>query len=284
MAGAAPGHTRRARCLTAWAGGAAGVYIGQVFYVVAMRHSLALPAFFLLTLLLAGAPARGQSGAIGQEGAAGNANLHDLTRGMPAVLPHGHGEGTVGSPYADARWLPGQLRLTNNLPLAPIPLKYDVLGHRLLMRSSARATDSLQLDDARVASFVLTEPASDRGPARLRQFRRFAEAPLARERPHYVEVLHAGRYTLLKHYAKTLNPAGQPQAYSTGPRPDVIEDHPTYYLGIPEAALLPVKLTLRALQAAAPALAGPLKAAARAPKTEADWVAVLRAVDPEPSK
>ena len=249
-----------------------------------MPHLFVFRIFCLLPLLLTGALAQAQTAAIGQEGAAGVSNLSDLTRGMPAVLPHGRGEGTVGSPYADARWLPGQLRLTNNLPLAPIPLKYDVLEHRLLMRSSARATDSLQLDDARVASFVLMEPASDLGPARARQFRRFAEAPLARERPDYVEVLHAGRYTLLKHYTKVLKKASQPGAYSTSPTPDVIEDHPTYYLRTPEAALLPVKLTLKALQAAAPALAAALKTAARAPKTEADWVALLRAVDPEPAK
>jgi hypothetical protein len=152
----------------------------------------------------------------------------------------------MGSPYADSRWLLAQLRLTNNLPLAPIPLKYDVLDRRLLMRSSTRAIDSLQLDDARVASFVLMEPASGLGPARPRQYRRFAGAPLVRERPDYVEVLHAGRYTLLKHYAKTLRTTSQPGAYNTSPTPDVIEDHPAYYLRTPEAALLPVKLTLRA--------------------------------------
>ena len=259
------------------------VYISRAIYPTAMRRSHVFPAFFLLALLLTGAGARAQSAATGQEGAAGISNLRDLTSGMPAVLPHGHSEGTVGSPYADARWLPAQLRLTNNLLLAPIALKYDVLEHRLLMRSPDRTTDSLQLDDARVTGFVLTEPASGLAPARLRQFRRFVEAPLARG-TDYVEVLHAGRYTLLKHYAKILKVPGQPQAYSTGPRSDVIEDHLTYYLRTPEAELLPVKLSLRTLQESAPALAGALKSAAHNPKTEADWVAVLNAVDPEPSK
>ena len=260
------------------------VYISRAFYLIAMRCPYVSPAFFLLVLLLTGAQARAQSAAIGQEGAAGISNLRDLTSGMPAVLPHGLGEGTLGSPYADARWLPAQLHLTNNLLLAPITLKYDVLEHRLLMRSPGRATDSLQLDDARVTGFVLTEPASGPAPTRLRQFRRFVEAPLARERPDYVEVLHAGRYTLLKHYAKILKVAGQPGAYSTGPRSDVIDDHLDYYLRTPEAKLLLVKLNLKTLQAAAPALAGPVKSAAHNPKTEADWVAVLNAVDPEPSK
>ena len=249
-----------------------------------MRYPFLFRVFFLSALLLTPAWAQAQSAATGQEGVAGISNLRDLANGVPAVLPHGRGVGTVGSPYADSRWLLAQLRLTNNLPLAPIPLKYDVLDRRLLMRSSARAIDSLQLDDSRVASFVLMEPASALGPARPRQFRRFAEAPLVRERPDYVEVLHAGRYTLLKHYAKTLSTTSQPGAYSTSPTPDVIEDHPAYYLRTPEAALLPVKLTLRALQAAAPTLAEALKTAAHAPKTEADWVAALNIVDPEPAK
>jgi hypothetical protein len=245
MAGPAPGG--QPQYLTDWNSGAADVnWLYIPFCIIAMRYPFLFRVFFLSALLLTQAWAQAQSAATGQEGVAGISNLRDLANGVPAVLPHGHGVGTMGSPYADSRWLLAQLRLTNNLPLAPISRKYDVLDRRLLMRSSTRAIDSLQLDDARVASFVLIEPASGLGPARPRQFRRFAGAPLVRERPDYVEVLHAGRYTLLKHYAKTLRTTSQPGAYSTSPTPDVIEDHPAYYLRTPEAALLPVKLTLRA--------------------------------------
>ncbi|MBF9140480.1 hypothetical protein [Hymenobacter properus] len=217
-----------------------------------------------------------------QQDAAAQTNLNALAAGAPAVVPRGTADGFKGSPYADARWLPAQITLTNNLPLAPVPLKYDVLEHRLLMRAPARPTDSLQLDDTRVVRFVLNEPATALGPARQRVFRRFAEAPTANHKQDYVEVLHQGRYTLLKHYLKTLKKANYQGAYNTDSHYDEIEDKTVYYLLTPEAQLVPLKLALKPLQGAALALAAALKASADAkkPKTDADWAAVLDAADP----
>ena len=238
----------------------------------------------LLSLLLTAATATAQSLPTGQDGAAAQANLNALTTGAPTVLPRASSEGLRGSPYADNRWLPAQISLSNGRPLALVPLKYDVLDKRLLMRKQGSVLDSLQLDDRLVAGFALLLPATGQAPARRRVFRRFAEAPLAEQRGHYVEVLHEGRYTLLCHRQKFLLKADMSGAYNAGRRFDEIEEKVDYYLRTPDAALLPVKLTLKALQAAAPALATPLKTAAHAPKTEADWVAVLHAADPEPTK
>jgi len=236
--------------------------------------------FPLLGILLTGAAHAQQ--AVGLEGVAAQANLNALTAGAPAVIPRGESYGLVGSPYADDRWLPAQITLTNKLPLAPVPLKYDVLEHRLLLRTLARSQDSLQLNDRQVVRFVLQEPASALGPARQRVFRRFEEAPAAKDRPDYVEVLHEGRYPLLKHYLRTLKKADYQGAYSNDRRYDEIEDKSVYYLRTPEAGLVPVKLGLKPLQVAAPALASALKTAvaAQKPKTDADWSAVLNAADP----
>ena len=243
-------------------------------------------ALSLLALLVAGAAtAHAQQGNSAMDGAAGQNNLQALTQGSATVLPRATSDGTIGSPYADNRWLSAQLRLSNSLPLAPVLLKYDVLDHRLLMRTPARATDSLQLDDSRVVSFVLQEPATVLGPGRQRLFRRFAEAPLPKQRPDYVEVLHEGRYALLLHRTKSLKKADIQGAYSSNNRFDEIEDHVAYYVRTPEATVQPVKLTLKTLQAAMPSLADALKtAAAHSPRTEADWAAVLNAADPAPAK
>lgn len=240
--------------------------------------------FPLLGLLFAGAVHAQQP--VGQEGAAAQANLNALTAGAPTVVPRGESYGLVGSPYADNRWLPARITLNNQLPLVPMPLKYDVLEHRLLMRTLARPPDSLQLNDRQVVRFVLQEPASAAAPARQRVFRRFAEAPAPKDRTDYVEVLHEGRYTLLKHYVRTMQKANYQGAYSTDRRYDEIEDKSVYYLRTPETALLPVKLGLKPLQAAAPALAGALKTAVatQKPKTDAEWSAVLNAVDSTASK
>ena len=144
----------------------------------------------LLGLLVTSAAAQAQTG--GADGVAAQANLAALTAGAPALLPRGDAYGVKGSPYADSRWLPAQIKLANSQPLAPVPLKYDVLEHRLLMRPLSRNNDSLLLDDRQVVSFVLMEPLSALGPARARLFRRFLEAPNERQRQDYVEVLNAG--------------------------------------------------------------------------------------------
>lgn len=236
--------------------------------------------FFLLS-----AAAHAQQGAF-QDGPAAQANLNNLAAGAPTVVPTGASEGTKGSAYADGRWLQAQLTLSNGLPLAPVPLKYDVLGHRLLMRAPARPKDTLQLDDRQVVRFVLQEPASALGPARQRVFRRFLEAPHPQQRADYVEVLHEGRYTLVKHHVKTLTKANAQGAYNNGNRYDEIVDRSVYYLRTPDAELIPVKLVLKALQSAAPALAPALKTAvaAQKPKTEGDWAAVFATLDPSPAK
>lgn len=233
----------------------------------------------VLVVLVRGAAA--QQNSISQAGMAAQANLDALVAGSPTVLPRGGVEGVKGSPYVDNRWLPAYLTLASKVALAPVPLKYDVLNQRLLMRPVNRPTDSLELDDKLVVRFELEEPSLEAGGKRRRVFRRFEEAPEPRQRAAYVEVLHEGRYSLLKRYAKTLRKANNVGAYNTAERYDELEDKSVYYLRQPTGALVPVKLNLKALQAAAPDLAPALKesAAAKAAKTDAEWGAVLNALD-----
>ncbi|WP_426491186.1 hypothetical protein [Hymenobacter sp. 102] len=211
-----------------------------------LRISLALAAALLTTSAWA------QQGSISQAGTAAQANVDALVNGAAAVLPRGEAYGTIGTPYADNRWLPGHLHMTTGVPLAPIPLKYDVLNRRLLMMPLNRK-DSLLLDDRRVTSFELDVPAGLQ-PAHQRVFRRFLEAPEPSQRTEYVEVLHAGNYTLLKRFGKKLIKADYQGAYSSGERYDKIDDKVTYYLLRPDKKLEPVKLNLKELQAAAPEL------------------------------
>ncbi|SFP98498.1 hypothetical protein [Hymenobacter arizonensis] len=237
-------------------------------------------------LFLAAGTAYGQAGSLGKDAATVQANMATIASGSSLRVEGATSLGVVGSPYADSRWLTALLTLNNGMPLAPVPLKYDVLQHRLLMLDAKHPKDSLLLDDHQVVRFVLQEPASARGPARQREFRRFREAPQQHHRPDYVEVLHEGSYTLLKHYVKTVKKADYYGAYSQDRRTDEIEDKSTYYLLSPEARLAPVKLNLKTLQSAAPPLAAALKTTAdtQKPKTEAQWVSVLQAADPKPAK
>ncbi|GAB3291105.1 hypothetical protein [Hymenobacter tenuis] len=237
-------------------------------------------SFLLSALLVSAGTALAQQTAIEQTGAAAQANLNALVSGSPTVVPRGATEATKGSPYADGRWLPAKLRMTNNMPLASVPLKYDVLNQRLMMRPVNRPTDSLQLDDRLLAGFVLEEPAVGAGGVRQRTFRRFTEAPVATQRLEFVEVLHEGKYALLKRYVKVLRKADYQGAYSTDRRYDEIEDKPLYYLRRPDGTAVPVKLTLKGIQTAAPELASALKAAKLDDaKTDAEWSAALAKAD-----
>lgn len=235
-----------------------------------------------LLLLLPAALCYGQQPSIEQTGAAAQANLNALADGLPAVLPGARSGEIKGSPYADPRWLPAKLVMSNKVPLAPVPLKYDVLNKRLLMRLVDRPSDSLQLDDRLLQSFVLQEPALGNSPGRQRLFRRFTDAPIAGQRTQFVEVLHQGNYELLKQYVKTLRkaPTGP---YTTGNRFDEVEDKNAYFVRRPDGTLIPVKLTLKQLQTAAPELATVLKDApgAKMAKTEAEWSAIFDSVDPK---
>ncbi|MCA8829668.1 hypothetical protein LF252_03430 [Hymenobacter sp. BT728] len=229
-------------------------------------------------MLVLASAAYAQQIPIGQVGTAAQANLDALVSGGAAVVPRGDAYGTIGTPYVDNRWLSARLRMTTGIPLAPVPLKYDVLNHRLLMQPLNRR-DSLVLDDRRLASFELTVPAKGGQPARQRTFRRFLEAPEPTQRGEYVEVLYSGNYTLLKRLHKSLQKANYQGAYNAGERYDRIDDKVTYFLLRPDKKLEPVKLSLKELQAAAPELKLKGAPGASQAKTEAEWVAVLAAVD-----
>ncbi|MBC6989124.1 hypothetical protein [Hymenobacter sp. BT491] len=192
-------------------------------------------------------------------------------------------EGIKGTPYAIPRWLPAKLALTSNIPVASVLLKYDVFKQRLLIRDPSRP-DSLLLDANKVTGFALTDPSAPdvaTGQPRVRQFRRFAEAPVATQKAEFVEVLYEGKYSLLRRYAKEMEKADYKGAYSTDQRFDELTDKSIYYLRSPEGAVAPVKLNLKALQAAAPSLAPALKAESskRPLKTAEDAASLLRAAE-----
>lgn len=212
-----------------------------------------------------------------QMGAAGQSNLNALGTGAPAPLYLGRTDGVEGTPFVDNRWLPALFTTDNNMSLPSLPLKYDVLNHRLLMRKQ-NSRDSLVLDDRHVVQFVLQEPATALSPARQRVFRRFITGTVGQP-TEYAEVLHEGRYLLYKRHVRVVHKAPPHTGYGVESQPARVEDKSVYLLQLPDQRTAPVKLTLKSIQEAAPELAAALKAAA--PKTEADWAAALHRADPK---
>lgn len=247
-----------------------------------MHHRI---SFTTLSLLLLATAAQAQTDA-SQAGASAQTNLNALTTNAPTMISHPVSDGTKGSPYADDRWRLAQITLSNNLPLAPVPIKYDVLSQRLLMHKAAPSPDSLQLDDRLVQQFVLLNPTKTGLAARPRIFRRFTEAPNPSERADYVEVLHRGSYTLLKRHRRILKKADIQGAYSSNNRYDEIEEHSEYFITSSGAPTTLVKLNLKSLEAATPSLPNSLKQAASGKplRTDADWALVLDLADPAPAK
>jgi hypothetical protein len=186
-------------------------------------------------------------------------------------------KGISGSPYLVPRWLSAVITTRSKTVMDTVPLKYDVLRQRVLIRDQQKG-DSLQVEDNLIASFVLTDPEQAQ---EKREFRRFLEAPEPEQAREFVEVLHRGKYTLLKQYKKDIQTAGYASAYLYDESPKAIEDKVVYYLARPNGSAVPVKLKMKALQSAAPELASALKEASRKQSIakEEDAVALLHAVD-----
>ncbi|WP_324671128.1 hypothetical protein [Hymenobacter sp. GOD-10R] len=204
-------------------------------------------------------------------------NLNSIAKGSAGMTMDNRYEGVTGTPYLVPRWLAATVTTRQKQVLEAVPLKYDVLGQHLLMRDPLKG-DSMVLDDNAVASFVLNDLS--RVPEK-RTFRRFLEAPNPAQSREFVEVLHQGKYTILKQYNKEIQKANYKGAYGADRRSDDIQDRITYYvLGAGKAAI-PTKLNLKALQTAAPDLAAALKeeASKRPSRSESDLVALLQAVD-----
>ena len=203
--------------------------------------------------------------------------IYEYTKSLEAMRDDSPYKGVSGSPYLVPRWLSAVITTKSKTVMPATQLKYDVLRQRVLILDQQKG-DSLQLDDNLIASFVLTDPGQ---PQEQRAFRRFAEAPESEQAREFVEVLHQGKYTLLKRYTKDIQTAGYSNAYLYDESPKAIEDKSTYYLARANGPTVPVKLKVKALQKAAPELATALREAGRKQSIsqEQDAIALLQAVD-----
>ena len=203
--------------------------------------------------------------------------IQQYTRSLEAMRADNPYKGVSGSPYLVPRWLPATITTRTKAVMQAVPLKYDVLQQRLLTRDPQKG-DSMLLQDDFVVSFVLTDPNR---PQEKRQFRRFLEAPNPAQSREFVEVLHQGKYTLLKQYTKEVQRAGYKDAANFDDTPTAIDDKTAYYLAHANGPAMPIKLKLKALQTAAPDLASALKeASGKQPiSTEDEVIVLLQAVD-----
>ncbi|OON65821.1 hypothetical protein B0919_23310 [Hymenobacter sp. CRA2] len=209
-------------------------------------------------------------------GNSSNTNIDALTRGAPAMVYDNRLEKMHGSPYAFTRWIPGEITPANpNLRPLKAPLKYDVFHQQLLTQVNGR--DSALIVPSLVMGFTLNDVVL--GTDHPRRFVRFTDSPNPAYKQQFVEVLYErpNGYSLFKRYDKGLLKANYQGAYSSDKPYDELVDQPMYFLRRPDGRLVEVKLTRKALAAAAPALQAGL--AKRDIKTEQDAVLALQAAD-----
>jgi hypothetical protein len=196
-------------------------------------------------------------------------------------MDHAYGSGwrnLDGQPFIQRSWQPGEVVMNTKKHLPDLLLKYDAYGQQLLAVAKGK-TDTLLLDHRLVQSFVMQD---EQQPGRMRRFQRFDNTPKPEQRLNYVEVLHVGKYSLLKHHGRQLHKAGDGQALNGDSNNDRIAEVYEYYLSRPDGLAVPVKLNAKALSAAAPELAAAIKAELDKKKpdnNEAGMAALLDKVD-----
>lgn len=203
-----------------------------------------------------------------------------LTNKLQGKMDHAYGNAWAnldGQPWIQRSWQPGEV-VINKQRLNDLLLRYDAYGQQLLAVAKGK-TDTLLLDHRSVQGFVMKDEA---GADHLRTFWRFDNAPQPNQRLNFVEVLHAGKYSLLKHHGRQLHKANDGVNLNGDSNNDRIAEVYTYYLSRPDGTAVPVKLNAKALSAAAPELADAIKAELakkKADNNEAGMAALLNNVD-----
>ncbi|RTQ49516.1 hypothetical protein EJV47_11855 [Hymenobacter gummosus] len=204
-----------------------------------------------------------------------------LTNKLQGKMDHTYGNAwrnLDGQPWIQRSWQPGELVMSKGR-MVDLLLRYDAYGQQLLGVTKGK-TDTLLLDHRLVQSFVMKDEA---GAGTMRTFRRFDNAPQPEQRLNFVEVLHAGKYSLLKHHGRQLHRAAEGGVVLNGDsNNDRISEVYTYYLSRPDGTTVPVKLNAKAISAAAPELAAAIKtaqASKKADSSEAGMAALLDGVD-----
>ncbi|GAB2964503.1 hypothetical protein GCM10027048_37510 [Hymenobacter coalescens] len=206
-------------------------------------------------------------------------NLDALLDGKMAhnyVAPRRDVQGQI---FFQRTWQPGEIILTNTKQrIGNILLQYDAYGAQLLAVPQKGRRDTLLLNTNSIQGFVVQDELI---PNRVHTFRRFDNAPRPDQQHKYVEVLHDGKYSLLKRHGRQIYRGDDGRVFNSGRNYDRIEEHVTYFLSRPDGSAVQVKLNAKAISNAAPALAAAIKTEMeRQPaKTEMEVVALLRNVD-----
>lgn len=240
----------------------------------------------LLTLLLGGA---GLAPALAQQPAPANPggrlwatdNLDALLRGQMAHAYHAPTLNAEGQPFFQRTWQPGEIILVNTKQrIGDILLQYDVYMHQLLAVPRKGRADTLLLNSNTIQEFVVQDELLPDYPHRFRRI----DALQRPDRPlEYAEVLHEGKYRLLKRHGRQLYRSESGKVFTNGRTQDRLVDHTTYFLQRPDGSVVQVRMTAKAISSAAPELATAINSELTQRKTsaknESEVVALLQLVD-----
>ncbi|WP_139924548.1 hypothetical protein [Hymenobacter sp. DG01] len=213
-----------------------------------------------------------------------NENLGALLDGKMAYAYQAPQREAQGQAFFQRTWQPGEIILVNTKQrIGNIQLQYDAYGYQLLAVPQRNRADTLLLNKNEIQGFVVQDELF---ADRVHTFRRFDNAPRPDQQQEYVEVLHEGKYTLLKRHSRQLQRSDKDKVFNSGRHYDQLVEYNSYFLSRPDGTVVPVKLNAKAISAAAPDLAAAIKAElARQQvlaKSELDIVTLLASVDKAP--
>lgn len=208
-------------------------------------------------------------------------NLDNLLRGQMGhnyVAPQ---RNVDGQPFFQATWQPGEIVLVNTKQrIGNIMLLYDVYAQQLLAIPRKGRPDTLLLNSSIIQEFVVQDAV---WPDRPHRFRRLTALERADRPVEYAEVLHEGKYRLLKRHGRQLYRHDSGKVFNNGSTQDRLVEHITYLLERPDGSLVIVKPNAKAIGSAAPELAAAINAELKqqnaSARNEMEIVALLQTVD-----
>ncbi|MCC3160006.1 hypothetical protein LJ737_22405 [Hymenobacter sp. 15J16-1T3B] len=210
-------------------------------------------------------------------------NLDALLQGQMAHAYSAPRRNIEGQPFFQRTWQPGEIVLVNTKQrIGNILLQFDVFAQQLLAIPRKGKTDTLLLNTNIIQEFVVQDELI---PDRLHRFRRLDNLQRTNQPWEYAEVLHEGKYSLLKRHGRQLYRSDAGKVFNSGRVQDRIVEDFSYFLQCPNGSIVPVKLNAKALSNAAPDLAAAINAELTQRKlsarNELEVVALLQAVDGE---
>ncbi len=146
-----------------------------------------------------------------------------------------------GTPYFFDEWYLTEIHLKDGYKFEHIFAKLDIFKEQELMVLRKEKGDSILVDDATIAYFIMQNP--DTGTKHA--FKRYTVGSSKGER--FCEVLHEGKYTAIAFQTKSIIPADVGNSQSSGRDYDKFVSNTEFFIVTPENKVVRIKKSKKGL-------------------------------------